>query len=47
MRLSNVDNAASTKALAAIAGGFANNSDNFSFKGMKLLQPEKTPGFSS
>jgi len=31
MRLSNVDNAASTKALAAITNGFASNAENFSF----------------
>jgi hypothetical protein len=31
MRLSNVDDAAATKALAVIASGFANNADNLSF----------------
>jgi hypothetical protein len=45
MRLSNVDAAASTKALAAIAGGFANSSDNFSFNKYEATATGENPWF--
>lgn len=45
MRLSNVDNAASTKALTAIASGFANSADNFSFNKYESTATGENPWY--
>lgn len=45
MRLSNVDAAASTKALTAIASGFANGSDNFSFARYEASATAENPWY--